>query len=237
MEDIFSRENTVIAKAEAVLEPADQAVDPSSYRFLLDEYKLLLRQFTRLVKVSDIMQLELKTLSDKLEQTARVDALTELCNRRSFNEAYAKEWRNALRNKTELAALMIDIDDFKAYNDTYGHLEGDECLIAVAKQLQGVIKRPRDIVARFGGEEFVMLLPETGIEGAKVVAQAALDAIDSLQLVHRGAPKWRHVTISIGVAAVVPNEQCAVDSLVQMADKALYQAKLDGKHCYRLYQA
>jgi len=236
MEDIFSRENNVVVQAEDKLSNRAFATcsNEQDYRSLLDEYKLLLRQAMRLVKLSDIMQLELKTISDKLELVSRVDVLTDIYNRRFFNEAYLKEWKHAVRTCTPLSILMIDIDDFKSYNDTYGHLAGDDCLHKVAQRVKECAKRPRDVIARFGGEEFVLVLPETGLEGAVVVAQSVLTGIRDLAISHQSSPFGGKLTVSIGVASCVPDASINLETLVNSADTAMYVAKNEGKNCIRV---
>jgi len=129
MDNIFSREEQIISRAEALLgaNSFQSAKDASNYRVLLDEYKILLRQMMKIVKMADKTQLDLKIVSEKLDRLSHIDVLTGLYNRRYFNEPYVKEWNSAVRSQKELAIIMIDIDYFKKYNDTYGHLQGDEC--------------------------------------------------------------------------------------------------------------
>ncbi|PKM90611.1 MAG: hypothetical protein CVU87_01990 [Firmicutes bacterium HGW-Firmicutes-12] len=236
MKNIFVKEEQVVEEAEKLLS-AKQFTgeeDAQNYGALLAEYKSLLNQMIKVVKISDIMQSELKTMSDNFEETSRIDVLTGIYNRRYFNESYLREWKNAVRTKTYLAVLMLDIDYFKNYNDTYGHLQGDECLKAVAKGIQQAIKRPRDIVTRYGGDEFVVLLPETEAKGATCVAQTIIDNIESLALEHSGSPINHKVTVSIGVSSIIPDKSIKkVDSLLSIADTALYMAK-EQRNCFKL---
>ncbi len=236
MDNIFKREEAIIAKAKATLaQPFQSAEDADKYRTLLEEYEILLRQLMKIVKMADRTQLDLKTVSEKLNRLSHIDALTGLFNRRYFNEVYVREWDSAVRSQTEIALVMIDIDYFKKYNDTYGHLQGDNCLRSVAKGIRASVKRPRDIVARFGGEEFVVLLPETGVKGAVSIAQSIIEQVKKLGIEHAASPWKKIVTVSLGVAAILPQDNLAKEELINNSDKALYLAKSSGRNCYRLY--
>lgn len=239
MKELFEKEEQVATMAEDLLEAKSFSTveDENNYRFLYQEYKTLLRQMTRVIKLSDLMQLELKTMSEKLERVSQVDSLTELYNKRYFNEACIREWRNATRLNCSLALIMIDIDFFKKYNDTYGHLQGDECLKTVATEIQSSVRRPRDIVARFGGEEFVVVLPDTNIEGATLIAQNVLANVEKLAIEHVGsALSGKVVTVSIGVAAAFPGEVDTMEILLKQVDHALYASKNEGRNCLRVYK-
>lgn len=171
----------------------------------------------------------------KLRSLAQTDGLTGVANRRSFDERLGQEWARALRQQSPLSLLMIDIDEFKKYNDSFGHQQGDVCLQAVASALNAAIRRPADFVARFGGEEFVMLLPETNTEGAAVMAEQLVKKVESLGLAHAVTAARPSITISVGYAALTPvaaNEsRPRVEDLLSAADSALYQAKRAGRNC------
>ena len=237
MNSIYSKEEQVVLHGEVLLanQPKTAVEAAENYRILLGEYKKLLNQMKTMIKVSDLMQLELKRASEGLKKMSMIDVLTGLFNRRFFNENYLKEWHQACRSKTSLAMLMVDIDYFKKYNDTYGHLRGDDCLVAVAKEIQQIVKRPRDLVARFGGEEFMVLLPETDTHGAEQVAERILNGIRRLALEHRASAIQPYVTVSVGVAAAFPDDE-SMNELLNRVDQALYQAKNQGRNCYRVYQ-
>lgn len=179
---------------------------------------------------------QLQESNERLQRMASVDGLTGVANRRYFDEYFAKEWRRAARLSQRIALIMIDIDFFKRYNDTYGHLQGDECLKQVAKGLNLPLKRPLDLIARYGGEEFVVMLPDTDIDGALEVARQLQEAIHELQLPHSGSHIASYVTLSMGVASLVPHKDISSDLLISHADKALYQAKTDGRNCFRRYE-
>jgi diguanylate cyclase (GGDEF)-like protein len=172
---------------------------------------------------------ELKRRGDLLETLSMRDGLTGIANRRRFNDCLCRAWRQAVRNATPLCLIMADIDCFKDYNDTYGHLAGDECLRAVASSLAGVLKRPGDLAARFGGEEFVMVLEETDLTGGLHLAEAMRTAVKDLGLEHNGSSVCPVVTITLGVASTVPKAGSSAENLLCLADRKLYEAKLAGR--------
>ncbi|PLX77534.1 MAG: diguanylate cyclase response regulator [Desulfuromonas sp.] len=172
----------------------------------------------------------LESLNHELEKASTTDSLTGLANRRYFNEFVLREWRRAIRDKTVLAILMIDIDHFKSYNDSKGHLAGDVCLQRVAMALQRPIKRPADLLARYGGEEFVAVLPETGLEGAQQLADDMHKEIRGMALPHQASATADTITVSIGVAVMDPQSKMTVEQVLDKADQALYRAKLAGRN-------
>ncbi len=163
------------------------------------------------------------------EKLALVDGLTGLANRRLFDETLAREWQRSMRERTAISLIMIDVDVFKSFNDLYGHLAGDECLRMVAEEVRNAIMRTTDLLARFGGEEFVAVLPNTGSEAAEKVAERARKAVEQRAIPHAGS---RHgvVTISVGIATQVPEFESGVNSLIEAADAALYRAKAAGRN-------
>jgi diguanylate cyclase (GGDEF)-like protein len=130
---------------------------------------------------------------------------------------------------------MTDIDFFKTYNDTYGHLRGDDCLKQVAKALDDALKRPLDLVARYGGEEFVVLLPDTDSDGAAEVAKLMQENIANMKITHSGSEVYDHLTISLGIATITPSRESTPDVLIDLADKALYQAKAEGRNRFKIF--
>ena len=165
-----------------------------------------------------------------LQEMAFHDGLTGVFNRRYFDEVLHAEWRACAREGKVIAVLLLDIDHFKLYNDTYGHLQGDECLKHVATELQNRFKRPRDFVARYGGEEFVALLSDTDEKGALHKANEVVQAIAAMHIKHEKSPVQPYVTVSVGVAVVTPNLVDLPESLVQRADAVLYEAKSTGRN-------
>jgi diguanylate cyclase (GGDEF)-like protein len=192
------------------------------------------------------MQLRLHEMNKALRKAAATDPLTGVANRRHFDEALQREWLRAQRTGAPLALLMIDVDHFKAFNDHYGHLEGDQCLRSVARALSRVVHRPADLLARYGGEEFAILLPDTHGRGGCSVARYALQEVRSAQLPHARSTTNGQVSISVGVSAFevfdaheertparrdpLIEPRIAVTELVDAADQAMYAAKAGGRN-------
>jgi diguanylate cyclase (GGDEF)-like protein len=174
--------------------------------------------------------LELKKTRDLLENLSALDGLTNIPNRRRFDEIYVHEWNRALRNKAPLSLLFIDIDHFKNFNDAYGHLAGDDCLKAVARALQASLGRTADFLARFGGEEFIILLPDTGQNGCRHLAESIRAAVEQLGIEHRASPIADHITVSIGAVTCLDVTRCDSALLLDHADRLLYQAKNEGRN-------
>ncbi len=166
----------------------------------------------------------------ELRRLTHSDGLTGLSNRRYLDEYLSAEWRRGARDQTELAMLMIDVDNFKLYNDTYGHVAGDDVLRQLASTLEKSVGRSGDLVARFGGEEFAVVLPGTGGGGARLLAEKIRRDVELLRLPHRASTNGQCVTVSIGAATLVPSHGTPITALIEAADSALYQAKRDGRN-------
>jgi diguanylate cyclase (GGDEF)-like protein len=173
---------------------------------------------------------ELVVLTEKLQKLSVVDGLTGIANRRNFDDELTRAWRRAQRESSSVGLIIADIDHFKSFNDRYGHQAGDDCLRRVAQELAQTIKRPFDLVARYGGEEFAVLLPDTPGLGAERLAEAMRNAVECLNIGNIHAKDARRVTISAGVAAVVPQPGSEPGSLIAVADGCLYRAKRDGRN-------
>jgi diguanylate cyclase (GGDEF)-like protein len=173
---------------------------------------------------------ELQAANKQLEILSTTDALTGLANRRRFDRYWADEWQRALRQATPLAVIMLDVDHFKAYNDHYGHPQGDVCLRRVGAVLQSTVRRGGELAARYGGEEFVVVLPGVTRQQAQETARAILNAICAAQMPHACSPVATMVTVSLGVAVGVPGATDERDHLLKMADVALYAAKNKGRN-------
>jgi diguanylate cyclase (GGDEF)-like protein len=174
---------------------------------------------------------ELRAANAALEELTLKDPLTGIANRRGFKTAAETSWRRAIRRGHPLSVVMIDIDFFKGVNDLLGHSHGDQCLITLASMMSQLGRRPDDLVARLGGEEFVLLLPDTDGAGASAVAARLHDAVHQLSIVNYASPFDRRLTVSIGIASCTPTAGMNFSSLVEAADRALYAAKKDGRNC------
>ena len=226
----------VTARTERdVIDSAFAAGAADFVRQPFDRVELLARVRSALALKSQIderkaREHELAEANLQLARLARIDALTGIANRRALDETLAAEWRRAARASAWLSLVLVDIDYFKAFNDTYGHSAGDVCLGRVARLLASALRRPADFAARFGGEEFVVLLPETSLEGAFAVAERVRAGVEAFGIRHAASPTAPVVTISAGVASVVPAAGILPPALVERADEALYQAKAAGRN-------
>ncbi|WP_185954231.1 GGDEF domain-containing protein [Balnearium lithotrophicum] len=168
--------------------------------------------------------------NNELKILSYIDGLTGIPNRRFFEEQFEREWKRAMRTKRPISLLMIDIDFFKNFNDTLGHLEGDWVLREVARIISENLRKDMDIVARYGGEEFVVVLPETDAKEAKEVAERIRKAIESRCIEHPSSKVSKCVTVSIGIATITPEENQSKEILIKRADEALYEAKRKGRN-------
>ena len=175
-------------------------------------------------------QCRLMQAVENLKELSTTDGLTEISNRRFFDEYSEKEWKRAQRDKKPFAVIMIDLDCFKSYNDTYGHQRGDACLKKVAGVIKGAMKRPADLAARYGGEEFVLVLPETDKDGACKLAEQLRQEVINLKEEHQNNTSGKWVTISLGAATEIAEPGKSFSDLLAKADKALYEAKGSGRN-------
>ncbi len=216
---------------------------PEAFREIPRVVRRAMREWGHIIKRRSAEE-ELKRLNGqlaeaikKLERLANYDALTGVANRRNFMDSYANEWKRGRRGDSSLSLIMIDVDFFKAYNDTNGHQAGDECLKRLALLLKGALPRSGDFLARYGGEEFIVILPNTDAQGCCSVAEKLREAVERAEIPHKASEISEFVTISLGCAGTVPNKHRNPEALIATADEALYKAKGSGRNCCRIAEA
>lgn len=209
---------------EAILIAAAASIGGAINRNKQEE--LLKQDIEERIKVEQ----ELAAANQSLRELSSMDGLSGIPNRRYFDEYYQKEWSRAVRNQTPLSVIMFDIDYFKGYNDSYGHQKGDDCLKQVARIIHDSLRRPGDFAARYGGEEFVVVLPETDLQGATQIARLIRQFIVDAAIPHNQSRISSFVTISGGVASIIPTLETPLESLIAYADKRLYEAKQNGRN-------
>ncbi len=190
-----------------------------------DGFAITLRDIT----ARKITELKLSKANQELDRLANVDGLTKVGNRRAFDNLLSQKWKIGLTKQKPLSLLLIDVDYFKYYNDFYGHLQGDDCLIKIAQAISKSVSRTEYLVARYGGEEFGIILPNTNIDGAVKLAELIRHNIQQLKIAHAKSKVSDYVTISLGVVSVIPTPDILPASLIAKADEALYQAKKQGR--------
>ena len=173
--------------------------------------------------------IELEMKNKMLKSLSYLDGLTEICNRRKFDESCLRAWASAIRLGNSVAIIMIDIDDFKKYNDHYGHIKGDDCLKSIAQELQKNLRRSTDLLARYGGEEFIVLIEGIEKENLRELSNILRKAVENLKIEHEPSDH-EYVTISLGYSHVYPSTDLDKNDLIDKADQGLYKAKLAGKN-------
>jgi diguanylate cyclase (GGDEF)-like protein len=176
-------------------------------------------------------QMRLARRNRELEALSGLDAVTELANRRALDECLRREWDSMARQRRPLSLLLCDVDYFKQYNDDHGHVAGDACLRRVASILNGIVSRPIDFVGRYGGDEFMVVLPDTNIDGAAYLAEQARRAVAGLAISHGSSEAGRYMTLSVGVGMAFPQHDKELETLITAADRAMYMAKSLGRNC------
>lgn len=187
-------------------------------------------ELLELTKLLEETNEKLQQANDMLQHLSSTDGLTDIANRRRFEEFFINEWKRVTRLSKPISIIILDVDFFKKYNDTYGHQKGDECLRKIAKALHSSLKRPCDLVARYGGEEFVALLSDTDSNGAKKVAELMQKNIAALKIEYENPEVHDTVTVSLGISTIVPKTNSIPEKLINAADKALYLAKDNGRN-------
>ena len=205
----------------------DYLTKPVDFR-ILEAKMISMQRIAKMRRKLINVSTELEIVNSELKKLANIDGLTGLANRRYLDKYLRVEISRSMRNGQHLAVILCDVDHFKKYNDSFGHLKGDDCLKAVAKALQSICKRATDLVARYGGEEFAIVLPDTGLEDAGKVAQAMCDAVAGLNFEHPES-SFKVVTISMGVYSEAPKKTHDSEYVLKKADEALYKAKEKGR--------
>ena len=211
---------------DEVVARVNNQLQNSRLKFKLKAQNVLLEQ--ELLK-RQLIEKKLLALNQRLNKLAAIDGLTQIANRRTFDECLTKEWQRGQRERHPLAVILGDIDYFKLYNDSLGHQPGDNCLKQVAQAISSVVKRPADLVARYGGEEFAIILPQTIGENALQLAETIRLQVKELCLLHPQSAVSDYVSLSLGVACLIPQTKYTKQQLVVAADEALYQAKKLGR--------
>lgn len=178
------------------------------------------------------VEAELARANASLHRLAHIDGLTQVANRYRFDQDLEQAWRRLQREDQPLSLILCDVDYFKLFNDHYGHQAGDDCLQQVAKAIQNAVHRPDDLVARYGGEEFAVVLPSTSAQGAAQIAMAIFAEVLKLQIPHEWSSASQHITLSLGMATIIPDSEQTADTLIELTDKALYRAKAEGRNTY-----
>lgn len=225
------KENEKTKKIPIIFITAKSEVDDETKGLELGAVDYIIKPFSLpIVKARVNTHVNLKKKSDALEKLNSLDGLTNIANRRRFDEFLLQEWNSAARTQTVLSLIMMDVDFFKLYNDNYGHSAGDECLIKVARSLSTTLARTTDLVARYGGEEFVVVLPATHIEPAEAIAEKMRINVETLNIPHARSQVCGNITLSLGVATAVPSGDSTYTDLIKVADNALYKAKKSGRN-------
>ncbi|MBN3961032.1 diguanylate cyclase [Nostoc sp. NMS8] len=220
------QDESCLLRGQALQEVLDwlqgKSLSNLDYQFLVASQELERRQLQQKLEGANEELQRLSTL-------ATIDCLTQVANRRRFEEYLDIEWRRMTRSQQPLSLILVDVDFFKSYNDTYGHPMGDRCLSKIAKVIKDVVQRPTDLVARYGGEEFAVILSNTDILGAAHIAEKICFAVRKLAIPHENSQLSSYVTLSAGLATVIPISNSNSQKIIVAADKALYQAKAAGR--------
>lgn len=207
---------------------ADYVTKPIHWAVLRQRVRRLIQQSAQSRQITTLLK-KVEQANDELQRLVAIDGLTQIANRRCFDEYLDQEWRRLAREQAPLSLILCDIDFFKLYNDSYGHQAGDYCLQEIAKAISIATKRPADLVARYGGEEFAIILPQTEADGAVQLAETIRVTVRELRTVYLNPQSQTPLTLSFGVASTIPTAQMTPAMLINTADKALYQAKAGGR--------
>lgn len=227
------------AARQAVKRPPEHLYEPLVVRLshsefrVLDTQQLLVAQlFVHQLAIQLLENTEhlLKKANLELHRMVRIDQLTQISNRRKFDEFIEAEWRRHFRLQSPLSIIIADVDYFKAYNDSYGHQAGDDCLQTVAQLIDRTVRQSSDLVARYGGEEFAVILPETSLDTAEAIGEKIRATVEQHQLPHAQSKVCPYVTLSLGISSQIPTYSTSFETLISVADAALYRAKESGRN-------
>lgn len=221
-----------IGAVDYLFKPIEPIMLQSKVKVFLELYnqKKMIEEQARLLEMKVKELSELQEANFKLESLSTLDGLTGIPNRRSFDDYIEMSIKSCTRLNKPISLIMADIDFFKGYNDNYGHLKGDDCLINVAKSISLSVKRSLDFVTRYGGEEFAVILPETDEEGAKIIAEIIRKNVEELEIPHKSSNVSAYVTLSLGITTKSSSIQYSKNELIEHADKALYNSKSNGRN-------
>lgn len=227
MAKIFEREEAIIVHYDQLLvngkveNPNDQMV----VHELVEEYRILLDSLKRMDKLVGLMEAKMHVTLNSVYEYSKLDELLNIHSRQYFDEMLQKEFKCCLRSEDHLSLMIIDVDEFESYNEIYGKLEGDICLTMIADEIQGLSRRPRDVVARYEGDSFVVLMPETDGNGAVLLAEKVKAAVEGLKKHHMGSSEFGKITVTIGVSTMFPKPNNEHFSLVSKTEEVLAIAK------------
>ncbi|WP_299493303.1 PleD family two-component system response regulator [Acaryochloris sp. IP29b_bin.137] len=220
-----------LGAVDYITKPFEEAEVLARVRVHLSLRDLTLK-LQREIEVRKRTEAKLAEANASLHRLAHVDGLTQVANRYRFDQEIEQAWRRLQREHQMLSLILCDVDHFKRFNDHYGHQAGDDCLRQVAQAIQKAVHRPDDLVARYGGEEFAIVLPSTPAQGAVKVAIAICSEVLNLQIPHEVSSVSQYITLSLGIATVIPQAEQEIDTLIELTDQALYQAKAEGRNMY-----
>lgn len=231
---IFDATRQILKRSpEDLYEPLVVYFSHSQFRVLDTQQLLVAQLFIHQLTIQRLESTEylLKEANLELHRMVRTDPLTQIFNRRQFDECIEVEWRRHFRVQLPLSMMIADVDYFKAYNDHYGHQAGDDCLRQVAQLIDAAVRESSDLVARYGGEEFAVILPETSLETAEAIGERIRATVEQHQLPHVKSQVCPYITLSLGVSSQIPNYSTSFKMLISSADAALYRAKASGRNC------